>query len=76
MGALHPFLKVSDAFELELDRFPRIALRLQLVTKLGLGPSRRQYLTICSFQNIGSRSGITLFHGFEYRVRERTRSSL
>jgi hypothetical protein len=77
MGALQPFLENVRRLKLKLAQVPAIAFTAAARDE---DRARDPVVGNISLHLFISKhtvqSGITLFHGFEYRVRERTRSSL
>jgi hypothetical protein len=77
MGASHPFLEFVQRLELELDSFPRMLLPLKFREEDRARDPVVGNISLHLFiSEHTAQERNHLFHGFEYCVRERTRSSL
>ena len=77
MGAVHPFLENVRRLKLKLGQVPAIAFTTAARNEARARDPVVGNIPLHLFISEHTvQGGITLFHGFEYRVRERTRSSL
>jgi hypothetical protein len=77
MGASHPFLEFVQHLELELDSFPRIAFTAKLRKEDRARDPVVGNISLHLFiSEHTAQERNHLFHGFEYCIRERTRSSV